>query len=161
APPAAATTAAVSAAAPEPSTSTSVSTSHAGAVLSGAPRRLLSGRARRGGTLAAYGCRRAAVERGALPGGAAEGGGRRGEARGRARGVELVAVDAAGGARDRFVHQGAPEVVGARLEAQRRPLRPHLHPGGLDVGDEGMQHESCDRVHEQYLAQRRPRTRGA
>ena len=97
------------------------------------------------------GARHVAVERGALPGAAAEARGQGCEL-GR---VELLAVDAAGCARDRFVHERAAEVIGPGLKAQRRPLRPHLHPRGLDVGDVRMQGEARDCVHEERFAQRR------
>ena len=70
-------------------------------------------------------------------------------------GRKLLPVLRAGRARDALVHQRAAEVVGAGVQAQRRAVRPHLHPRRLDVGDQRMQREPRHRVHQHRLAQRR------
>ena len=67
-----------------------------------------------------------------------------------------VAMFGAGGAGDAFVHQRPAQIVGAGLQACRHPIRPHLHPGDLDIGDQRMQHQARDRVHQHRLAEGRP-----
>ena len=66
---------------------------------------------------------------------------------------EFLAVLGAGGARDAFVHQRAAHVVGTGVEAHRRSLRSHLHPGRLDVGDQRVQRQAGHGVHQDRLAQ--------
>ena len=43
-------------------------------------------------------------------------------------GIELLAVYAAGGTGDGFVHQSPTEIVGAGIQTQRGTARPHFHP---------------------------------
>src|SRR5579871_5079426 len=107
APPDAATTAAVRAAAPEPTTSTSVSRSQAGVFMPQV--RGLEASAGRGEDATARarsGARDAAIERRALARRAPQLGGEGLDA----RRVELLAVEAAGRARDRLVHERAAQV---------------------------------------------------
>jgi len=52
---------------------------------------------------------------------------------------------------DRFVHQGAAEVVHPGVEANPCAFAAHFYPGNLDILDIGMQHQTSDRVHQQCL----------
>ena len=52
-----------------------------------------------------------------------------------------------------------PMSLAAGLEAQRRAVGAHLHPGGLDVGDDGIEHQPRHGVHEHGLAEGRPLAR--
>ena len=58
--------------------------------------------------------------------------------------VELLAVARAGGPRDVLVHQGAAEIVRARLQDLAGPADPALDPRRLHVGDR-VAVQRCDR----------------
>ncbi len=60
-------------------------------------------------------------------------------------------------ARDRLVHQRPAEVVHPGAERLDHALRARLHPGDLDVLDPRVQREPGDRMHQQHLAEGRPR----
>ena len=46
----------------------------------------------------------------------------------RVLGFQLLAMRGPGGARNTLIHQRAAEVVGAGIQANRRPVCAHLHP---------------------------------
>src|SRR5262245_10093395 len=60
-------------------------------------------------------------------------------------------VACTGGSGDGLVHQRAAEIVGAAAQACFHALAAHLHPGGLNVGDQRVQREAGDRVHQHGL----------
>src|SRR5262249_5574630 len=59
----------------------------------------------------------------------------------------LLSMARTGRSGDGLVHQRAAEIVGAAAQTCFHALAAHLHPGGLDVGDQRMQREAGDRVH--------------
>src|SRR2546430_8226001 len=63
----------------------------------------------------------------------------------------LLSVARTGRSGDGLVHQRAAEIVGAAAQTCLHALAAHLHPGGLDVGDQRMQREAGDRVHQHGL----------
>ena len=46
-------------------------------------------------------------------------------------------------------------VIAAGVHESSRPLRAHLDPGGLDVGQRPLQRQARDRMHQEALVQRR------
>src|SRR5260370_13077576 len=60
----------------------------------------------------------------------------------------LLSVTRTGRTGDGLVHQRAAEIVGAAAQTCLHALAAHLHPGGLDIGDQRMQGEAADRVHQ-------------
>src|SRR5215469_15424420 len=67
----------------------------------------------------------------------------------------LLSVARTGRTGDGLVHQRAAEIVGAAAQTCFHALAAHLHPGGLDVGDQRMQREARDRVHQHGLPEGR------
>ena len=76
-------------------------------------------------------------------------------------GRHLLPVGGSGRARDGLVHERAAEVVRAGAQRRLRAVDPELHPRRLHVRDVRMQRQPPDRVHEDRLAERRPRARAA
>ena len=101
--------------------------------------------------------RRTLVQRRALPGLAADALDQRIE---RLR-LQFLAVNGARSPRDALVHQRAAQIVGAGVQAQLRTFGPHLDPGGLDIGDQWMQRQPRDSVHQDRFAQCRTGARAA
>src|SRR6266851_9150008 len=71
-------------------------------------------------------------------------------------GRKFLAVGGPDGPGDVLVHEGAAEVVAARVQGELRAGHAHLHPGHLDVGDPRMQGEAGDGMDLQRLLERRP-----
>ena len=62
---------------------------------------------------------------------------------------ELLPVGGPGRAADTFIHQGAAQVIDARVQAGLHPVHSHLYPGNLYVRDVRMQDQPGDGVHQQ------------
>src|SRR5437588_4924972 len=73
--------------------------------------------------------------------------------------VHALAVRRTGGAGDVLVHEGAAEVVGARLQDLAGTRCPDLHPGHLHVLDPRVVGDAAHGMHEQVLAERGPAPR--
>ena len=71
-------------------------------------------------------------------------------------GRQLLAIASACCPGNRFVHQGASQVIHARGKQLRYTTSAHLCPGCLNVGDLPVKNDPCDRVHEHALAKSRP-----
>src|SRR5262249_51892486 len=56
---------------------------------------------------------------------------------------------------DGLVHQRATEIVGAAAQTCLHAVAAHLHPGGLNVGDQRVQREAGHRVHQPRLPEGR------
>ena len=66
---------------------------------------------------------------------------------------KFLTVLGAGGAGDAFIHQRAAEIVGAGIEAGGGAIRPHLDPGCLNVGDQRVQRQAADGMHQHRFAE--------
>ena len=67
---------------------------------------------------------------------------------------ELLPVGGPGRAADTFIHQGAAQVIHARVQAGLHPVHSQLHPGSLYVRDLRMQDQPGDGVHQQGFPER-------
>src|SRR5262245_21571620 len=65
----------------------------------------------------------------------------------------LLSMRSTGRSRDRLVHQRAAEIVGSAAQTGLHALAAHLYPGGLNVGDERIEGEPRNRVHQHRLAE--------
>src|SRR3546814_428990 len=74
-------------------------------------------------------------------------------------GTEELYVDTTRSTSDGFIHQHPAKIIGARAKNCSSAISTHFHPGHLNIGDDRVQYDPCNGMHQHCLAISRPRTR--
>src|SRR3546814_18725174 len=74
-------------------------------------------------------------------------------------GTEELSVDTTRSTSDGFIHQHPAKIIGARAKNCSSAISTHFHPGHLTIGDDRVQYDPCNGMHQHCLAIRSEESR--